>query len=313
MAAVLALCLGFFSWAANSTRPRESYAIHLAGGSGQASSVMSDSVMDLYSDHILLIRLEDFETIREYQSTDAIYPASLTKIMTGILAIEALDNFDEKIIIQPEWIRTLKEKNASMAGFSPGEAVCVRDLLYGTLLPSGADGALALAWRISGSEEAFARLMNEKAQSLGMLHTHFSNATGLHEEDHVTTLQDMDLLLDYALDNGVFRRIFTTHQYQTEATNMHEQGIFLESTLFGKMDAAEKETDGLVDSLGQLDFGGWILGGKTGYTPEAGLCLASLAQIHNEEYLLLTAGACGTSASAPYHILDAVEVYSHME
>ena len=151
----LLLCAwDFFRGQQTAHVPRESYAIHLAGGSGQASSVMSDSVMDLYSDHILLIRLEDFETIREYQSTDAIYPASLTKIMTGILAIEALDNFDEKIIIQPEWIRTLKEKNASMAGFSPGEAVCVRDLLYGTLLPSGADGALALAWRISGSEES---------------------------------------------------------------------------------------------------------------------------------------------------------------
>ena len=292
---------------------RENYAIHLGGSGGDLTQVMADPVMDLYSNHILLIRLEDFETIREYESTDTIYPASLTKIMTGILAIEALDNFDEKIIIQPEWIDRLKEQNASVAGFLPGEAVTVRDLLYATLLPSGADGAVALACRISGSEDAFARLMNEKALSLGMLHTHFKNATGLHEEGHVTTLQDMALLLDYALDNGVFRRIFTTHQYQTEATNLHEQGIFLESTLFGRLDEAERETGGLVDSLGQLSGGGWILGGKTGYTPEAGLCLASVAQIHDKEYLLLTAGACGSTSTLPYHSFDALEVYSHIQ
>ena len=158
--------------------------------------------------------LEDHQTILSFQSSEEIYPASLTKIMTAIIAIEALDDFDETVTVSPALLKSLAEKNASVAGFLPGEQVCVRDLLYGTLLPSGADAAVTLACRVSGSEEAFVKLMNEKARSLGMTHTHFTNATGLHNDSHVTTLDDLALLLEYALDNGVFYRIFTAHQYR---------------------------------------------------------------------------------------------------
>ena len=276
-----------------------------------ARQTMSASVMNLYSNHVLLIRLEDFQTIQEYQSEAVIYPASLTKIMTVILAIEALDDFDEEIVIQPSWIEALQEKNASVAGFLPMESVCVRDLLYAALLPSGADAAVALACKVSGSEQAFAALMNEKARSLGMKDTCFVNATGLHDANHVTTLKDMSLLLDYALDNAIFRRIFTTHEYQTRPTKLHENGIYLESTLFGRLDAVARE-DGRIGSQGELSDGGWLIGGKTGYTPQAGLCLASLAQIYDVDYILLTAGACGDTQTIPYHILDAVEVYTHI-
>ena len=292
---------------------RGQYALQLCAAAGGSShQAMSGSVINLYSDHILLIRLEDFQTLQEFQSDDKIYPASMTKIMTAILAIEALDDFDEEIVIQPSWVDELREKNASVAGFESGEAVCVRDLLYATLLPSGADAAVALAVRVSGSEERFAQLMNEKARSLGMLDTCFVNATGLHDEHHVTTLQDMALLMDYALDNAIFRRIFTTHEYQTEPTKYHENGIYLESTLFGRMDDAARADGGRVNPQGEMPGVGWILGGKTGYTPQAGLCLASLAQLDGREYILLTAGACGDTTTLPYHIFDAVEVYDHI-
>lgn len=277
-----------------------------------AGEAVSNTAVNLYSDHILLIRLEDFQTIRDYQSEEIIYPASMTKMMTAILAIEALDDFDEKIPIQSAWIEELADKNASMAGFVPGEYVTVRDLLYATLLPSGAEAAVALSYRVSGSEAAFVRLMNEKARSLGMMHTCFVNATGLHDDRHVTTLQDMALLMDYALNNAVFRQIFTTHAHQTEPTQFHENGIYLESTLFGKMEEASRQEEGRIDSDGHIYKSGGILGGKTGYTPQAGLCLATLASIEDKEYILLTAGACGDTTTIPYHIMDAVEIYTHM-
>ena len=293
---------------------KENYAIALGEDDcGDSQQALSGSVINLYSDHVLLIRLEDFEILGEFQGSDSIYPASLTKIMTTILAIEALDNFDEEIYIQPAWIQKLCDKNASMAGFVAGEAVCVRDLLYATLLPSGADAAVALACRVSGSEEAFTGLMNEKARSLGMGQTHFANATGLHDDTHVTTLKDMALLVDYALDNAIFRRVFTTHEYQTAPTPEHANGIYFESTLFGKMDEVSTADNSSVDTQGCMAGHGWILGGKTGYTPQAGLCLASLAQIDDKEYLLLTAGACGDTTTRPYHILDAVEIYEHIK
>ncbi|MBB5265149.1 D-alanyl-D-alanine carboxypeptidase (penicillin-binding protein 5/6) [Catenibacillus scindens] len=271
---------------------------------------MSSGILDLYSDHMLLMSLEDHQTILSFQSSEEIYPASLTKIMTAIIAIEALDDFDETVTVSPALLKSLAEKNASVAGFLPGEQVCVRDLLYGTLLPSGADAAVTLACRVSGSEEAFVKLMNEKARSLGMAHTHFTNATGLHNDSHVTTLDDLALLLEYALDNGVFYRIFTAHQYQSQPTSMHPQGMMLSSTLFEKM--GEGGESG-VDGQGYLKDQGWILGGKTGYTPQAGLCLATIADISDKRYLLITAGACGDTSTAPYHVMDAVEVYSHIE
>ena len=102
--------------------------------------------------------LEDHQTILSFQSSEEIYPASLTKIMTAIIAIEALDDFDETVTVSPALLKSLAEKNASVAGFLPGEQVCVRDLLYGTLLPSGADAAVTLACRVSGSEEAFCKI-----------------------------------------------------------------------------------------------------------------------------------------------------------
>lgn len=311
----LALFAGFTAHGLNADISRETedmYAIHLVGEETMdAGQDTYGSAINLYSKNMLLIRLEDFQTVGELHSDVQIYPASMTKMMTALLAIEAIDNLDTKILLDEHLLDSLKEKNASVAGFLPGEEVCVRDLLYGTLLPSGADAAVALACYVSGSEEEFAVRMNDKARSLGMLHTHFVNATGLHDDAHVTTLQDMALLMEYALDNPVFLKIFTTRDYQTEPTNRHEHGIYLKSTLFDKMADASAVSD--VDADGAVSDRLLILGGKTGYTGEAGLCLASLAQIGGKDYILLTAGACGDTTTQPYHILDAVQVYEHIK
>lgn len=291
--------------------PAEMYAIHLVGEENMNAGPQSNgSAIQLYSKNMLLIRLDDFQTVGELNSDAQIYPASMTKMMTALLAIEAVDNLDARVVLDAGLLDSLKTKNASVAGFLPGESVCVRDLLYGTLLPSGADAAVALACYVSGSEEAFAQRMNDKAKSLGMVHTHFANATGLHDDSHVTTLADMSLLMDYALDNPVFRKIFTTREYQTEPTNLHEDGLYLKSTMFDKM--ADAQEAAAADTYGTTADEMLILGGKTGYTAEAGLCLASLAQIGKREYILLTAGACGDTTTQPYHIMDAVQVYGHI-
>ena len=101
-------------------------------------------------------------------------------------------------------------QNASMAGFLPGEKVKVIDLLYGNILPSGGECSIALAEQISGTEQKFAELMNKKAQELGMNNTHFTNATGLHDESHYSTVRDLSILLQYALKNETFHKIFQT-------------------------------------------------------------------------------------------------------
>ena len=190
----------------------------------------------------------------------------------------------------------LRAEGASMAGFRPGETATVRDLLYGALLPSGAECCEALAREVSGSEEAFVELMNQKAAELEMRSTHFCNPTGLHDPEHVSTVRDMARLTEAALQNETFRKLFTTERYTVPATNCHPQGFTMHSTLLSQLDGTELHS-------------GRILGGKTGYTGEAGLCLASLAEVKGREYILVTAGAGGNHSTAPYHIEDAVTVY----
>lgn len=251
----------------------------------------------LKSPYAILIRLKDNKILMDKKSEERIYPASLTKIMTAMVAIENLKGKDEKIKLSSSMFDMLYKRDASMAGFKPEEQVRAMDLLYGILLPSGAECCIGIADKISGGEKEFVRLMNKKAALLGMKNTHFENSTGLQDNNHYTTVKDLSILLKYALKNSTFRKIFTSKSYSTEATNVHPQGITFNSTLF----------EGLKDR--DIDGEG-ILGGKTGYTEEAGLCLASLAREGNNEYILVTAGAKGNHKSKQFNISDAAEVFN---
>ncbi len=253
----------------------------------------------LYSPHSILLNAENGEVIAAYQEDSRIYPASLTKLMTALLIVESGEDL-EQIVTIPDWVfDELYAQDASLAGFEPGEEASLRDLLYGILLPSGAECCLAAAQAIAGSEEAFIELMNVRAQELSMNDTHFSNTTGLHSPDHYTTVNDLSLLLRYALQNDAFREALLSWSYSVSPTALHPEGFTFYSTLFESMQHA-----GLAAPE--------ILGGKTGYTDEAGLCLASLAEVAGCEYILITAGAPGSHETPPYHILDAISVYQQV-
>ena len=200
---------------------------------------------------------------------------------------------------EPEIFPALYEESASMAGFEPGETVTVRDLLYGIILPSGGECSVEIARHVSGSEEAFVEKMNEKAAELGMTDTHFANVTGLQDEEHYTTVKDMSILLQNALENRLFRQIFCTREYTASPTEQHPQGLSFESSMF------RLEEDWQVK-------GGEIRGGKTGFTDQAGLCLASLAHVDNRDYILVTAKADGNHQTEPYHALDALNLYGQI-
>ncbi len=246
-----------------------------------------------------MINRETGSALAENNSAQRIYPASLTKIMTAVLAIEHTKDLNSTITLPYGFFERLYEEGASMAGFAPGEEVTYRDLLYGILLPSGAECCMAFAEGISGSEEAFTGLMNQKAEALGMKNTHFCNCTGLHSPGHYSTVEDIAILLRYALENQDFRRAFTSSFYTTVSTGQHPQGFTFYSSMFRHLD-------------GTVVPGGKILGGKTGFTDEAGLCLASLAEVNGTEYILVTAKANGTLDTEPFHILDAINVYNQI-
>lgn len=251
----------------------------------------------LNSPNAILVRLKDKTTLMQKNSEEKIYPASLTKMMTAIVAIENLPNLKEEIKLTNSTFEGLYGADASMAGFKPGEKVSAIDLLYGALLPSGAESCIALADQIAGSEKGFVKMMNQKAASLGMENTHFENVTGLHNENHYTTVKDLAILLGYALQNDTFREIFTSSRYSTGPTNKHPGGIIFYSTMFEELN-------------NQNITHGEILGGKTGYTDEAGLCLASLAKVGKQEYILISAGAKGNHNTKQYNITDALAVYN---
>ena len=253
----------------------------------------------LTSPNAILLEADSGEVLAEKNADTQIYPASMTKMMTVLLAIEAEPDLDRQVTVPEDIFPALKQEGASMAGFKSGEVVTVRDLLYGALLPSGAECCETLARLVSGTETDFVALMNRKAAELGMTSTHFCNPTGLHDPEHVSTVRDISVLLREAVRNEMFREILTTERYTIQPTNLHPEGFTVTSTLLKELNGNEIRN-------------GKILGGKTGYTGEAGLCLASIAEVKGKTYLLVTAGALGSHETEPYHIEDAVKTYRQL-
>lgn len=268
-------------------------------GSGTGAVFAGADLTQLNSPNALLMDASTGEVLAEHDGYERIYPASMTKIMTALLAVENTDNLNERITMPYDIYDRLYAEEASMAGFQPGEEAALRELLYGILLPSGAECCITFANRIAGSEEAFVGMMNSRAAELGMKDTHFCNCTGLHDADHYSTAADIAALLWYALGSESFREAFTAHRYSVMPTAQHPEGFTFFSTMFQYM-----ESDAVT--------GGQILGGKTGYTGEAGQCLASLASVNGREYILVTAGAPGSHETEQLHILDAQNVYNRI-
>jgi D-alanyl-D-alanine carboxypeptidase (penicillin-binding protein 5/6) len=257
------------------------------------------SGLKLNSSNAILISLGSGQTLYEKSATERVYPASLTKIMTAVVVLDNITDFRTTVTLDQRIFDETTVQNASVAGFLPDESVGVEDLLYGLILSSGAECAIGLAEYIAGTEAAFADMMNRKAAELGMTDTHFVNAAGIHDPKHYSTTHDIAALLDSALGNETFVKVFTAHRHSADATNKHPDGMTLNSTLFSK-------TSG--------EYGGFkLLGGKTGYTSEAGQCLASLAEADGKQYILVTCGAPGDNHSQTLHIDDAVAVYAAMQ
>lgn len=235
------------------------------------------------------IYFEDRETgqsLVERNADAKAYPASLTKMMTTIVALEHIEDLSASAPVDIDTYREMVAQNASMAGFYGKEAVTYRDLLYGTVLNSGGEAANSLAIHVAGSTVEFVQMMNEKAEALGLDGTHFTNPEGLHDKKQYTTARDMAKLLDYALNNNDFRAIFTKATFTTTATLDHPEGVTLKSTVLMALDPAEQR-------------GFQIIGGKSGTTYEAGQCWATLGVVADREYISIVMGAPLENVSHP--------------
>lgn len=253
--------------------------------------VFAKEFVDLYSKNAILYDLNDNSLLYELNSKEKIPIASLTKIMTTIVALENIEDVNKKVTLNFKVFEGLIEADASLAGFQVGDQVSYLDLLYGTILPSGAEAAQALAIYTSGSIQEHIKLMNEKAENLKLKNTKFTSITGLNEVNQYSTVEDIAILLKYSLKNEIFKEIFTDKTYT--ASN----GLKMQSTLLFYGSQYNVSTK-------------YIKGAKTGYTESAGLCMASISNTGDINLLLVTAGASSLN-NRIFHLKDAMNVYEY--
>lgn len=218
--------------------------------------------LELYSEHAILIDLETNTVIAEKDPDAKIYPASMTKVMTALVACEQITDWDATFTMTQAIIDPLFLSDATMAGFVNGEEVSMTDLVYGALLPSGAEATEALAQTIAGSTEGFVALMNEKAAELGLTNTHFVNDSGLHDENHYTTVREMAVILEAAMANERCRAALSAVSYTSAPTTQNPEGVAMINKFLYR--------------IGQYELGDAVVeGAKTGFTSQAMNCCAS--------------------------------------
>lgn len=178
--------------------------------------------IDTYSEGVMLINLDTNTVVYESNADETYIPASLTKIMTFIVASELVEDLEETVIAPLSVFNELVQYNASAAGFVANEEIRIIDLLYGLILPSGCDAASILASTLAEDSDAFIDLMNEKAIEIGATNTHFGDEHGLDNDDSYTSAADMALITQYAMQNELFLEISTTVYYELPATNMQD-------------------------------------------------------------------------------------------
>lgn len=248
------------------------------------SSVKAED-FSVTGDYIYLYNLNDESVIYEKNANDKTPIASITKVMTSLVALDYIKDLDASVTVTNDDF--LNIDGYAKAGFKVGDVVTYRDLLYATLLPSGADAVNVLV-NNTYKEKFFAK-MNEKAKEIGLLDTKFSNAIGKDSDSNYSTASDVAKMVKYAINNPEFKKIFTAREYKTS------NGLMLKSTLthYGSFDTS------LID------------GAKSGFTSGAGRSLASLGHIDDIPVILVV---IHSDTDKPSNALkDSLTVYNYYE
>lgn len=255
-------------------------------------SLSALEINNLSSEGVLVYDLTENKTLYEKNTNKKDEIASLTKIMTALVAIEKAEDIDKEIIVTYSMLEGIYW-DASTAGFQVGDKITYKDAIMGLLMPSGADAAQILSVSLAGSEKDYVKFMNEKAKSLGMTSTNYVNTTGLDTDNHYSSINDLLKLMKYALSNETFRELFTLNKYTTTNDLLFEPLINYYNKKLG------------------YDLS-YVLGSKTGYTEESGLCLITLSNINDEEVLTITLGATDNEGRNN-HIKDLNKIYNEVK
>ena len=236
---------------------------------------------EIISTHALFIDLETDEILAMRDAYSTISPASMTKVLTVLVAAEHMTEaqLDDTFTMTLEITDYGFIHDCSNTGFLDGEVITVRDLFYGTILPSGADAAVGLAVYVAGSHEAFVEMMNEKLSELGLSDTaHVTNCVGIYDEEHYCTTYDMAVIMKAALENEICREVMTAHTYTTTFTEQHPEGILISNWFLRRIE--------------DKDTGGEVICAKTGFVNQSGSCAVSFGMDNGgNTYICVTANA----------------------
>ena len=231
------------------------------------------SPSDTTSEAAGLFDITDGQVMYSKNAFERLYPASITKVMTALIAIKYGDLTDTVTVTEDA---VITEAGATLAGIHPGDQLTMEQLLYGLMLPSGNDAGAAIAVHMAGSIDAFAELMNREARKLGATGTHYMNPHGLTNADHYTTAYDLYLIFNEALKQPEFRKVTGTTSYTADYTD--GSGNPVSTTWEGGnwyMVGQRQTPDGLT-----------VFSGKTGTTSAAGFCLIMASRDQEEkEYI----------------------------
>ncbi len=271
--------------------PDKEAAAWRVNGTAEAAAI---PVGNIHSSFAIVVELDSMQAVAGKYMHNKMYPASMTKIMTFIVAYENISDH-QKLLELTQDIKA-KYPEGSRKGIDVGDFMTVEQCLYAMILESDTDAVLMLC-RELGGEAAFAEKMNEKAQELGLKSTHFTNATGLHHDDHYTTACEMAEILAYAMQIPMFKSAACSPEYVTYL-KYYKNGVlsdyrmtFFNTTLRGRFE------ENRVSVL--LSAGGEVIGGKTGFTDEAAYCQAAIAtDSDGKTYIAILAHAKTSENSA---------------
>ncbi len=247
---------------------------------------------EVQSQFATLIDATNGKVLVTRNGADRMNPASMTKVMTALVACEHITDLDDEFEITLEDTDFAYIHDLSCAGFTAGETVPVKDILYGAIMPSGGECCHALERYVAGDEEEFIKMMNDKVSELGLTGTHFTNSAGLYGEDHYTTLYDMSMILKAAIENDICRQVLHEHMHVTKATEEHPEGLELSNWFMRRIEDKYTKTE--------------VMGAKTGYVVQSGNCAVSYT-IGDDGTVYIC--ATGNAHSAWRAIFDHVALY----
>lgn len=228
----------------------------------------------------IVVNADNGEILAQKRMNERIVPASMTKVMTLLTAVETLGLTEDSPELSDMVTLTTEDEeyayinDSSAVCWMPGDTASVEDLMYGTILPSGADAAVALSEYVSGSQANFVKLMNQKAQELGIGETtHFTNCVGVFDQDHYSTVYDIAVIMKAALENDLCRKVLSGHVWTTSPTSVHPEGITVSNWFLRRIE--DRETNGLV------------LCAKTGYVNQSGFCAVSYQEGDDGSHLIV--------------------------